>query len=125
MLLAALIGTVPSTALLEEMKKVSYPANQGPGLVAYNITRSGYEYLMRLIDLGIVEGMLGAMDLSPQVKEIFEALHVVAAGGDVKIEIKSRGNPDIVHELQRRIEQAGRDANEINAKAGYYLTAVP
>ncbi|WP_437873764.1 hypothetical protein WME73_25170 [Sorangium sp. So ce302] len=80
---------------------------------------------MRLIDLGIIEGTLGAMDLSPQIKEIFKALHTVAAGGEVRIVIEHRGNPDIENELQQRIAQARQDANEVNAKSGYYLTIAP
>ena len=51
--------------------------------------------------------------------------NAVLAGGKVAITIESGGNPDIFNELNRRLEAASRDANDINQKAGYYVTAVP
>ncbi len=48
--------------------------------------------------------------------------HAVLAGGKVAVTIESRGNPDIFNEMNRRLEAANRDANEINQKAGYYVT---
>ncbi len=104
---------------------MNYNAGKGPGLLAYNVTKTTYEYLMRLVDLGIIEGKLGEMKLSPQIAEIAEALHVVAAGGSVKIEVTARGSPDIVQELRNRLDESTRDANEINGKSGYDLTLLP
>jgi hypothetical protein len=100
-----------------------YQANQGPSLVAYNLTASGYAYLMRLLQLGAIEGRLGAMDLHHDLKPVFDAMHAVLAGGTVEIKILHRGSPDIVNELRGLLEQTRRDGNEINEKAGYYLTA--
>jgi hypothetical protein len=41
----------------------------------------------------------------------------------VEVKVTQRGNPDIFNELNRRVEQVGREANAINKAAGFYLTA--
>jgi hypothetical protein len=46
----------------------------------------------------------------------------VLSGGEVTIETKHRGNPDILNELRRRLEAARAEANEINKKSGFYVT---
>ncbi len=104
---------------------MNYNNGKGPGLVAYNVTRTTYDYLMRLVDLGIIEGKVGEMKLAPQIQEIADALNIVAAGGSVKIEVTGRGSPDIAQELRSRLDDAIRDANDINGKSGYYLTLLP
>lgn len=101
---------------------MSYRADEGPQLIAHNMTYSGYEYLKRLISLGAIEGTLGKMRVADCIRPVIDALHVVLAGGEVKIEVVHRGNADILNELRSRIEAAGRDANEINEKSGYYVT---
>jgi hypothetical protein len=94
----------------------------GPRLVGYQLASESYEYMMRALDLGAFEGPIGDMKLTPQVKAILEAMHHVLAGGEVKIEVVHRGNPDIVNELNRRLAAGLDEANEINKKAGFYVT---
>lgn len=102
---------------------MSYSDPIGPRVVGYNLSSQTYAYMMRMIDLGIFEGAVGEMDLAPGIQEIIEALHHVVAGGEVKMEVVRRGNPDIVNELNRRIADGMREANEINERSGYYVTA--
>jgi hypothetical protein len=84
-----------------------------------------YEYIERLIDLGLVEGPLGKMDLNPNVKPLVDALHQVLAGGTVNVQVTTPGNPTVVAELQGILQEAGDDGNAINKAVGFYLTAVP
>ncbi|KFA91677.1 hypothetical protein Q664_20270 [Archangium violaceum Cb vi76] len=70
-----------------------------------------------------MEGPDGALEISPEVMPILEAIHQVLAGGTVEVKVVHRGNPDIFNELKRRVEQVGREANAINKAAGFYLTA--
>lgn len=100
-----------------------YPSNLGPTLVSYQLTQSAYEYIMRVIGLGAFEGTVGDMKISEDLKPVLEALHTVLAGGSVKIEVQTRGSPDIRRELDDRMERMGRDSNEINTKSGFYMTA--
>lgn len=101
---------------------MAYTSTEGPSLVGYSLTGSGYDYLKRLLSLGLVEGQLGKMHVADNVLPIVEALHTVLAGGVVEIKTVTRGNPDIVHELRRRVEEATEDANAINEASGYYVT---
>jgi hypothetical protein len=94
-------------------------------LVGYQLTEATYGYLMRALELGATEGELGDMRLSPQVAEIVQALHAVLAGGKVKVEIESQGHTDVFDDLNTRLEQGTRDANEINRKSGFYVTLTP
>lgn len=101
----------------------SNPNNpQGPRVVAANLAVSANDYLMRLQELGAVQDNNGDLVLAPELRPVLDALHAVLAGGQVSLTITSRGNPDIINELNRRLEQANRDANTINKAAGFYLT---
>ncbi len=102
----------------------NYTFSNNPRLVGYQLTESSYGYLARALDLGAVEGPLGEMKVTPDIAALVQAINAVLAGGKVKVEIESRGNPDIFNELNRRVEAAARDANGINKHAGYYVTAV-
>lgn len=101
-----------------------YPSTVGPTLVSYQLTSSAYEYIMRVVGLGAFEGPVGDMKLAEDLKPVVDALHTVLAGGSVKLEVASRGSPDIKRELDERMAQMRRDSNEINGKAGYYVTAM-
>jgi len=101
---------------------MSYGAEDGPQIIGHSVTYSAYEYLKRIISLGVFEGSLGKMRISDAMQPIVDAMHVVLAGGEVKIEVLHRGNPDIVSELRTRVEVATNDANVINEKSGYYVT---
>ena len=94
----------------------------GPRLIGYNIAYSMYEYLERLIDLGIIEGPVGHNELNQKVKPLMEALHEVLAGGTVSVQVTTPGNPQVVTELRQDLQQAGDDANAINRAVGFYVT---
>ncbi len=102
---------------------MSYNDIKGPRVVGLNVASSLSEYLMRIQELGAVEGPDGALSISPEVMPVLEALHQVLAGGTIEVNVVHRGNPDIFHELNRRVEHVGREANAINKAAGFYLTA--
>ena len=97
-------------------------SSDDPTLVTYPLARSAYEYIMRMKDLGALEGELGNMSLLPALKPLIEAIHVVLAGGSVDVTVTSRANPDIVRELEQMFEKGSEDANYINKKSGYYVT---
>lgn len=101
-----------------------YPSHIGPTLVSYPLTQSAYEYLVRVIGLGAFEGPVGDMKLSPDLQPVVDALHTVLAGGSVTFTVQSRGSPDIKRELDERVLRMSQDANEINRKSGYYVTAM-
>ncbi len=103
---------------------MSYSSDD-PTLVSYPLARSAYEYMMRLKELGAIEGSLGSMSLLPELVPVFNAIHVILAGGEVSIEVKKRGNPDIIHELEEMFDKGTKDANFINEKSGYYVTVAP
>jgi hypothetical protein len=100
---------------------VTYSSDD-PTLVTYPLARSSYEYIMRLKELGAIEGALGSMTVMPELQPIVDAIHTVLAGGAVKIEVTQRPNPDIVRELNDMLAQGQKDANYINEKSGYYVT---
>lgn len=99
------------------------PGYLNPRTVSYTLSSKMYEYLMRMIDLGLLEGPLGEMKPAPQVKKVVEALHIVAAGGEVEITITKPAQQDVLSDLNRRLSIAQEESNEINKAAGYYVTA--
>lgn len=102
---------------------MNYNNVRGPRVVGLNVASSLSEYIMRIQELGAVEGADGALVISPEVMPVIHALHQVLSGGTVEINVTHRGNPDIYNELNRRVEQVGQEANAINKAAGFYLTA--
>jgi hypothetical protein len=102
---------------------MSYNDIRGPRVTGLTVASSLGEYLMRIQELGAVEGEDGAMEISADIKPVLEAIHQVLAGGTVEVRVVHRGNPDLFNELNRRVEQVGREANAINKAAGFYLTA--
>ena len=109
----------------EKDTHMEYNSGVGPRTVSYTLASNFYEYLMRLIDLGMIEGPIGDMKPNPEIAKVVELVHAVLAGGEVRAEIIRRGNPDIFNELNRRLVTAQAEANAINAAAGYYVTASP
>ena len=97
----------------------------GPSTVSYTLTKSGYEYLMRMLNLGLVEGPIGDMKTPPEIVELVHAIHHVLAGGKAEVKITLKGNPDIVNELNAKLDNSAADSNAINKAAGYYVTLVP
>jgi hypothetical protein len=62
------------------------------------------------------------MRVADSIRPVLDAMHIVLAGGEVRVEVVHRGNHDIVSELRARVERATKDANEVNQKSGYYVT---
>lgn len=98
-----------------------YADHQGPTTVAYTVVAPLYDYIIRAINLGAIVGPIGDHRLNDPLRQIVNAAHHVLAGGEVEVKVNRSGNPDIVNELGRRFEQVGKDANEINKHAGYYV----
>ena len=67
-------------------------SSDDPTLVSYPLARSAYEYIMRMKDLGALEGALGEMSLLPALQPIVEAIHVILAGGSVDVKVTARAN---------------------------------
>ena len=97
----------------------------GPRLVGYNLASQSLAYMMRLLDVGMVEGPLGDAKLNPRLMPLLEGIHHVLAGGSVEVKVVTPGSPDVYNDLMRRQAAAGVEANEINAKSGYYVTLSP
>jgi hypothetical protein len=102
--------------------RMDYPGGTEPRLATLPMASSLLEYLMRVQQLGAMEGGEGGYSLQPQLRPLVEAIHHVLAGGEAEVKVTHRGNPDIVNELNRRAEQATVDANEMNKKAGFYVS---
>jgi hypothetical protein len=102
---------------------MNYNDIKGPRVVGMNVASSLADYVMRIQELGATEGANGALVITPEVLPVLHALHHVLAGGTVEVSVVQRGNPDIFNELNRRVEQVGREANALNKAAGFYLTA--
>jgi hypothetical protein len=60
---------------------------------------------------------------SPEVKELFHAIHHVLAGGSVAIDVAKPGDPKMVAQLAANQAAALELANEVNKQAGTYVTA--
>ncbi len=99
----------------------SYPL----GLVGTQLTPALYQYLNRLIELGIFEGPIGNMSINPSIQPLVDAIHQVLAGGSVNVQVTTPGSAAIVAELADLIQEGTDQANEINKKVGFYLTATP
>jgi hypothetical protein len=95
----------------------------GPQLVSYPLAYSMLQYMLKAKELGAFEGPIGDMHFNEHLEPVVRALHVVLAGGVVEFTEKQRGNPEIIRELNEMLARGQRDANEINEKSGYYVTA--
>jgi hypothetical protein len=97
---------------------------QKPQLVTRAMVASAQAYMIRLLQLGAMEGALGELDLNPSLKRLTEALHQVVAGGQVEVKLVEAGESHVVQELNSRLEQAIKDGNSMNGQAGYSLLPV-
>lgn len=93
--------------------------------VAYTMASSIYTYFKRCLELGAARGELGEMELEPEIRKLVTCVHHVLAGGEVTSDLTRRGSMDIFNDLETRFEDGLREANQINASAGYYVSAVP
>jgi hypothetical protein len=99
----------------------TYTEVQEPQLVTRQTVASAKAYMVRLLQLGAMEGALGEMDINPLLKPMIEAMHHVLAGGRVEIKLLEAGEPQVVRELNRRLEQVTEETNTMNQQAGYVL----
>lgn len=90
--------------------------------VGAQLASSAYDLLLRMNALGMVITDNGAV-IPPEVQKAMEALFVVLAGGNIKVDVTQRGNPDIIAELKTKLATAIADSNAINGAAGTYLVA--
>lgn len=97
----------------------------GPRLIGYNMGYDAYEYLEHLLEHGLVVGPLGRMEINAKVRPLVDAMHHVLAGGTVKVEVTTPGNPQVVAELADAAKKAGEESNAINKAMGFYVTAIP
>ncbi|WP_240359207.1 hypothetical protein [Pyxidicoccus trucidator] len=100
-----------------------YADIHGPSAVNVTLASGLGAYLMRVQELGAVEGAEGSLAVNPVLEPVLKALHHVLAGGEVEVHLLRRGNPDIVAELDHRATQATQEANTLNKAAGVSLTA--
>ena len=99
----------------------SYTEVQEPQLVTRQTAASAKAYMMRLLQLGAIEGAGGEMDINPLLKPTIEALHHVLAGGKVEIKFIEAGEAQVIQELNRRLEHVTEETNAMNQQAGYTL----
>lgn len=97
---------------------------KAPRMVGVNLASCMYEYLLRICELGALEGALGEMDIHPSLKPLIEAMHHILAGGRAETKILENGNPDIVLDLNGRLARGNQEGNEINRVAGYGIIHV-
>src|SRR5262245_48719758 len=96
-----------------------YAEVKEPKLVKRQTVASADGYMIRLLQLGAMEGALGEMDINPLLQPVIEAMHQVLAGGEVEIKLVTAGNPLLVEELKSRLVRATEDLNTINRQAEY------
>jgi hypothetical protein len=95
----------------------------GPSVISYPVVLETLQYIQRIRELGAFEGPLGDMKINPDVARALEIVHNVLAGATLdEVKYSSRGNPDIVRELNDLVARGGAAANEVNRKSGYYVT---
>ena len=97
----------------------AYTSVTEPQLVTRETVASADSYMVRLLQLGAMEGALGEMNISPVLKPVLEAMHHVLTGGEVEFKLVAAGNPLLVQELNRRLEQATQELNVINQRSEY------
>ena len=93
-------------------------------MVGVNLASCMHEYLLRICELGALEGALEEMDIPPSLKPLIEAMHHILAGGRAEVNILEQGDPDIVSDLNGRLARGIQESNEINRLAGYSIIHV-
>lgn len=76
-----------------------------------NTTQNNVDYMQRLEALGLMEGIPGDQKINANVTVLFNALHHVLAGGEVKVTIEKEGNPAIVAELENKQNETLKKKN--------------
>ena len=93
---------------------IGYAGEKELELVTRTTVASAEGYMIRLLQLGVMEGALGEMEISPILKPLLEAMHHLLAGGEVEIKLRATGNVLLVQELERRLEEVVHDFNIVN-----------
>src|SRR5262245_44179364 len=96
-----------------------YVEEREPKLIKRETVASADGYMIRLLQLGAMEGALGEMNICSVLKPVLEAMHHVLTGGEVEIKLVAEGNSLLVQELNGRLEQATQDLNAINRQVGH------
>jgi hypothetical protein len=91
---------------------------EGGEVITRELAASADAYMVRLLQLGAVEGALGEMTINPLLKPVLEALHQVLAGGEVEIRVTQAGHQQLVRELNGRLDRATEEVNALNRRAG-------
>lgn len=92
-----------------------------PPVVGINLASSSHEYLVRLHDLGLFEGTVGATRVHPELKPVIDALHHVLTGGKVELRVIQPGNADLRKGLDGQLAQSIRDTNSVNRQLRHPL----
>jgi hypothetical protein len=98
---------------------IGYAGEKELQLVTRTTVASAEGYMIRLLQLGVMEGALGEMEISPLLKPLLEAMHHVLAGGEVEIKLHATGNVLLVQELERRLEEVVHDFNVVNQHSNH------
>lgn len=99
-------------------------AKVGAKTVQYPMVESCRDYFYRGMELGAVEGSLGAMRAPPELEKLVLAAHHILAGGTVEVNVVKPGSETIVADLDALYFQMTKDANEVNATKGAYISMV-
>jgi len=73
-------------------------------MVAVEVKERTREYMYRLVELGVVVGPVGAMEVPPDLQRILDAVHHVIAGGKTEIVVREPGDPTVLDELKKRFD---------------------
>lgn len=82
------------------------------------VAPSAKAYLDALNRYQLLHGDIGDQAIGDQAKEVLRALHVVLAGGSVRVEIEEQGAVSIVDELERALMAALEETNAICRRGG-------
>ena len=102
--------------------KATTSRRRTPPVVGVNLTSSSHEYLVRLHDLGLFEGTVGATRVHPELKPVIDALHHVLTGGKVELRVVQPGNADLKKDLDGQLAQSIKDTNQVNRQVRHPLT---
>jgi hypothetical protein len=100
-------------------------------IVQVQLTSESYRYLLRLLDLGVLQGTAGALTINPSVRPLIDCLYEVLAGGSVQITAATAGTPttltmtsgvpQTVNDLKSLETDSLARINDVNGKVGYGL----
>lgn len=104
---------------------MAYNESKAPRTVGATLSGETHAYFLKLFELGVLEGPVGDMQVNPSLRSVVSALHTVLAGGEVEVRTLKAGDPDIVRDLDRRLDNGTRESNDINGKARFQFVMSP